>query len=382
MPLYRWEDDHLEPMPVTTFEIERLQEADLQRLLRDQPSVLEEGLFIIAEEYSNWQDSSRSIDLLGLDQSGRLVVIELKRTQTGDHSELQAIRYAAMVSNMTLQDVIDAHSRYLAKRGSDEDARTRILTHLGVAEESDAGIHTVHPRVILASAGFSRELTTSVLWLNDTGLSITCIRLRLYRNGNENLIDADQVIPLPEASNYLVRIREREEEERKQRRQGKLILGGEAFRDSILSVPFESQAMLTGLYEWANNVEREGLCRLSTYFGTGVAQGDTSLLIRLEPERVGLVCVYNYQGKTRSYSGNARIQFFRSVFERKAPNSIPRIEALISPIQIRQGNWTGEIPDGLLDALTDAYREANGLPPTTPPPGTDPHTPGPADQTA
>ena len=105
MPLYRWGADNLEPMSrLLPSKLEQLQErADLQRLLRDQPDVLEEGLFIVAEEFSNWQDSGRSIDLLAVDSEGNhLVVIELKRTQTGDHSELQAIRYAAMVANMTL----------------------------------------------------------------------------------------------------------------------------------------------------------------------------------------------------------------------------------------------------------------------------------------
>ena len=40
-----------------------LERADLQRILRDQPEVLEEGLLIISEEFGNWQDSNRRIDL-------------------------------------------------------------------------------------------------------------------------------------------------------------------------------------------------------------------------------------------------------------------------------------------------------------------------------
>ena len=158
MPLYRWNEDDLEAITATTFEANRLQEAELQRLLRDQPEVLEEGLFIVAEEFGNWQDSSRSIDLLGLDKDHRLVVVELKRTQSGDHSELQAIRYAAMVANMTLEQVIDSHRRYLAKRGREEDARDRILGHLEAADESEAEVLTESPRIILASAGFSTRV--------------------------------------------------------------------------------------------------------------------------------------------------------------------------------------------------------------------------------
>jgi hypothetical protein len=58
---------------------------------------------VIAEEFSEWEDSRRRIDLLGGDRDGNLVVIELKRTEDGGHMELQAIRYAAMVSALTME---------------------------------------------------------------------------------------------------------------------------------------------------------------------------------------------------------------------------------------------------------------------------------------
>ena len=250
MPLYRWNDENLEPVPATTFEAEQLQEReDLQRLLRDQPEVLEEGLFIVSEEFSNWQDSGRSIDLLALDSEGNLVVIELKRTQTGDHSELQAIRYAAMVSNMTLEQIVDAHRDYLQKREVYEDARVQVLSHLEVNDEADAQILTERPRIILASAGFSPELTTSVLWLLDGGMNISCIKLQLYQSGDSLFLDTTQVIPLPEASDYLVKVREREESQRRPHRRGQAerIAGGDAFRDGIEHAQPEQKPLLNHL---------------------------------------------------------------------------------------------------------------------------------------
>ena len=80
MPLYRWNADNLEPMQPTTFEAEAIAgSTDLQRLLRDQPDVLEEGLFVVAEEFSNWEDSTnRRIDLASSGPEGKLVVVELK----------------------------------------------------------------------------------------------------------------------------------------------------------------------------------------------------------------------------------------------------------------------------------------------------------------
>jgi hypothetical protein len=56
--------------------------------------------------------------------------------------------------------------------------------------------------------------------------------------------------------------------------------------------------------------------------------------------------------------GIPSLQFWRSAFERRAPESLPRVEQA-APVQIGQGNTTYVVDDGLLEALTDdAYRKA------------------------
>ena len=73
----------------------------LRCIFRDMPSAGEldtcdtAGVLVVAEEFGDWEESKRRIDLLGLDRDATLVVIELKRTDDGGHMELQAIRYAA-----------------------------------------------------------------------------------------------------------------------------------------------------------------------------------------------------------------------------------------------------------------------------------------------
>ena len=370
MPLYRWNTDNLEAVPTTTFESEGLKEReDLQRLLRDQPDVLEEGLFIVAEEYGDWQDSNRSIDLLALDTEGRLVVIELKRTRTGEHSELQAIRYAAMVSNMTFEQIVDAHSQYLANRGIEGNATSRILAHLGAVDEADVDVHTERPRIILASAGFSAELTTSVLWLRDGGMDVSCIKLQLYRSNDGLMLDTSQLIPLPEAADYLVKVREREEGERRPRRNSppERIPGGDAFLDAIQQVREDYGPMLTELYEWAISLERENLTILETRRGSW----NTSLRLSLPNADVRFVIIYK-SGSLANYD------LMESQIRTRAPNANARIEQLLGPEIYSEGkypNLKSMPPDGLLDALTDAYREANELPPTTPRPESVPGSP-------
>jgi hypothetical protein len=72
-------------------------------------------------------------------------------------------------------------------------------------------------RIILVSADFSKELTTSVMWLNERDLDIRCIRIKPYKDNGRVLIDVQQVIPLPEAAEYQIQIREKEQKGRQDR---------------------------------------------------------------------------------------------------------------------------------------------------------------------
>ncbi len=75
--------------------------------------------------------------------------------------------------------------------------------------------------IVLASAEFSKELTTAVIWLADHDIDIRCIKLRPYRLGQKILMDVAQIFPLPETSDYLVRVRQKEREERRSRIQNR-----------------------------------------------------------------------------------------------------------------------------------------------------------------
>lgn len=131
--------------------------------------------------------------------------------------ELQAIRYAGMISSMTFEKAVEVFSRYLAERGRTEDAAQTLLDFLGWVEP-DEQVFAQDVRLVLAAADFSKELTTSVLWLNEHELDVRCVRLRPHADGKRVILDIQQVIPLPEASEYLVGVREKATEVREARR--------------------------------------------------------------------------------------------------------------------------------------------------------------------
>ncbi|TPK99034.1 MULTISPECIES: DUF4268 domain-containing protein [unclassified Mesorhizobium] len=217
MPIYEIAADKLLAVTETSFGAQGIYERKhIQRLLRDDIKVLDEHLMVIAEEFGEWLDSSRRIDLLCLDDDANLVVVELKRTEDGGHMELQALRYAAMISAMTFDQLVDTHARFRNPAQPDlEGAKGAILEFLGwdAAEEEQFGQDS---RIILASADFSKELTTAVLWLIERGVDIRCVRLKPYRmNNGPVLIDIQQLIPLPETASYQTQIGVKKLAERK-----------------------------------------------------------------------------------------------------------------------------------------------------------------------
>ncbi|SOE48478.1 hypothetical protein SAMN05446635_0222 [Burkholderia sp. OK233] len=209
MPLYEMAGQQLKPIAATTFTALQLRERDdIQKAVQTHIAAITPGIrtMVLAEEYGDWDKSGRRIDLLCLDEECRLVVVELKR-EKGVHMELQALRYAAMVSTMRFDQAVEAHRDYLKNTKSSADPEQVIREFLDKEEGPVALSETV--RIVLAAAEFPTELTTAVLWLNKQGLDLRCVQLRPHLVDNRVLVDIQQVIPLPEAAQYQVAVREK-----------------------------------------------------------------------------------------------------------------------------------------------------------------------------
>jgi hypothetical protein len=221
MPIYAFDQNGILRVEETTFGSSGfLERADLQRLLREKIDVITPNTLIISEEFGEWDESRRRIDLLGIDEQANLVVIELKRTEDGGHMDLQAIRYAAMVSTLTFDQAANEFGKYLARLGKeDQNPRAMILDFLGW-DEPDEDQFAQDVRIVLASAEFSKELTSSVLWLVNHDIDIRCVRLKPYNLDGRLIVDVQQIIPLPEVEEYQIQVREKAQKERQSRASG------------------------------------------------------------------------------------------------------------------------------------------------------------------
>lgn len=221
MALYELTSSTFTPIKRVSFVEQAIQERyDLQRVLRTHIQVIGDDLYVLAEEFSDWDDSKRRIDLLAIDRDANLVVIELKRSNDGGHMELQAIRYASMISTMTFERAVEVHARYLTKlqphHTTGEDAtithaRDQILTFLKW-DDPVSDVFGNDVRILLVSEDFSKELTSAVLWLREHNIDIRCIRLRPYKHDTHTFVDVQQLIPLPEAQEYQIKLRQKDQE--------------------------------------------------------------------------------------------------------------------------------------------------------------------------
>lgn len=236
---------------VTLLELRLRERYDLQEWILGTPSILGEDLLVITSEFSGFDRTAERLDVLALDKRGVLTVVELKRSAAGTAAELQALRYAAYCSTMSLKDIGELFAAFESRRTATEfsfaDAERKIRAFV---DEPDFVAITDKPRIILGAEDFSPEITSTVLWMRTFGLDISCIRLRPYSIDGQLLLDSSVLIPLPEAREYQIR-REIKEAEAP-RAQSREIVSADDF---LATVPEEVRPLLTMIRGWLREQE-------------------------------------------------------------------------------------------------------------------------------
>lgn len=188
--------------------------AHLQEWLANQPDALGEELLIIQKEFDGFDDTRERLDLLALDKSGALVIIENKLDDSGRDVVWQALKYAAYCSTLSKTQVADVYQRFLDKQGGGLDAKRQICEFLGTEEFDEVALnHGIDQRLIMVAAEFRKEVTSAAIWLLKHGVRVQCFKATPYQDGADLFLSIDQLIPLPEAEELMIGIAEKEVEE-------------------------------------------------------------------------------------------------------------------------------------------------------------------------
>ena len=187
----------------------------LQEWLVKTPEVLGEDLLVIQKEFDGFKDTRERLDLLALDKEGRLVVIENKLDDSGRDVVWQALKYVAYCSSLKKAEIVEIYQKYLDNWTEGENAVTNLCEFLEVDDLDDIVLNAGNEqRLILVAANFRKEVTSTALWLIGHGIRAQCFRVVPYNTGQELLIDLRQIIPTPEAADYMIGMADKEFEEK------------------------------------------------------------------------------------------------------------------------------------------------------------------------
>lgn len=201
-------EENFEETPHLQEWLANLQEGEMEKAFG-------EKLLIIQKEFSGFDKTQDKLDLLALDKKGSLVIIENKRDDSGKEIVGQALRYVAYCSTMTKSEIVEAFAKYSGV--PEEEASGTICNFLGADDIEGATINSrKSQRFILVARKFSIEATSSVLWLLSNDIKAQCMKTSLFRHDNHLFFDMQQIIPPPEAKEYMVRMSSKDSEEKQE----------------------------------------------------------------------------------------------------------------------------------------------------------------------
>lgn len=193
-----------------------LRERDhLQEWLANQPDALGEELLIIQKEFDGFDETRERLDLLALDKDGNLVVIENKLDDSGRDVTWQALKYTAYVSGLTKTQIVDIYQQYLDRFCGGGNAVTRLCEFMEVEDLGEIHLNPGNDqRMIFIAANFRREVTATVLWLLSRGIKAQCFKVTPFMLGEELILDIQQIIPTPEAADFMIGMSTKDNEEK------------------------------------------------------------------------------------------------------------------------------------------------------------------------
>ena len=214
--------------PITLAEAGLREREHLQEWVLANPQLLGDDVRIVTFEFDRWLavsgvDPRDRFDVLGLDPAGSLVVAELKRDRAASTVEMQALKYAAMVSRFTTETLAMAHAAHLTRLAGEpvsvEAALAAMEEHAG--GELDPAVLR-RPRIVLVAGEFPQTTTATCVWMWEMGIDVSIIRYRAYSTENGVVLTTSKLWPIPEVEDFTIAPRQTEAKEaaktREQRR--------------------------------------------------------------------------------------------------------------------------------------------------------------------
>jgi hypothetical protein len=217
--LYHIKNNEAVPIEPTSFSEIHMNEHDVEELIKNNTNLIaeDESMLIVGQQVRN--SSNGICDLVGLNQNGDLVLIEIKRDRKDMEArreafEFQAIRYAAGFA--TIKDIDDLISKIYAPF-LEKNVDTNKNLSLTITEQANRNIVTFfqdnniaiedfnqRQQIILVASDFDEQTKSAVAWLNSNGVEMYCYKLIPYKIEDELYVESQKILPLDHYEDYYV----------------------------------------------------------------------------------------------------------------------------------------------------------------------------------
>jgi hypothetical protein len=215
----------------------------LERWIVDNPDLVGEQLLVLGHQLAEFAEDRDRLDILALDRSEEIVLVELKVSDDFRVTDLQALAYAGAYARRSPKDLASTLHRHMQKRipgypttsagnGSNvevdgasgsgaepsakyEDALAAIAAFIEIDDVTDWQ-PSQHVRIKLVAPDFPRRVLQTVKWLGDVySVRIEAITMRLFETAPKRYSLAfERLLPLPAEEEFDMTIRERENRQR------------------------------------------------------------------------------------------------------------------------------------------------------------------------
>jgi hypothetical protein len=164
-------------------------EARLEDWIENDVTLADQGLLYLGRQLTT--DLGTALDVLAIEASGRLSVLELKRERSPREMVAQALEYAAWVATLSPDDVISCG---VAAYGSLEQFRARFESKFGIEFPPVEDINR-EQRILLVAPEFSETVARTARYLSSRfGVPIKAVSFGLFQVGDSRILVRSDVI--------------------------------------------------------------------------------------------------------------------------------------------------------------------------------------------
>ncbi len=250
--LWEIDDGKLKPSEITMAEAGRKEVNDLEVWIKSNSEILGKDIFIIGEQVMTKRGP---LDFLGIDRSGNLIIVELKRDQLHRDVLAQAVDYASDLASWDQEKLNDLCERYTGKNIGECLEEYFDLENETIEEISINKFQ----KILLVGTGVDESLQRMVEWLSDNyDVSINVLILKYTKTKSGDEIIAKTTI-----------ISEDVEQEKSQRHQRKIYAERHILRKEFWTKLLKQIKERTNLF---NNISPG----IYSWIGTGAGKSGIS----------------------------------------------------------------------------------------------------------